>query len=116
MDPSGGEDEDEGVLKKLCVGKIRSSIKSEKEDKSKIKNNTLKFFSSSSAPAVGGDHDGQVAAQGAGDGGGRRGAVQNACAKNFSALQACPGRPDSAAAEKENGMGHSTFGKGRNRL
>ena len=91
-----------------------NSVKSETGKKFKIKNNILKTFSSSSAAAMGMDHGGQADAQGAGVGGGRRGAVQNARAKNFSALQACTGRPDSAAAGIQNGTGQRTFGKGRN--
>ena len=118
LEPSrdGGEDDD--LPKKLCVGNSGSgsgsSVKSEIGKQLKIKNIILTTFSSSSAQVVGVDHGGQVDAQGAGVGGGRRGAVQNARAKNFSALQACTGRPDSAAAGIQNGTGQRTFGKGRN--
>ena len=114
VDHVGDEEVGDGVPKKLCVGYTGVSVKSETKDKFKIKNIKLKTFSFSNAEAVGEDQGGQVAAQGAGVGGGRRGAVQNVRAENFPVIQACTGLPDSAAAGRQNVVGQCTSRTGRN--
>ena len=100
------------VGKKLCVKEITvSSVESEITDKFKNKIDTKPFDSSSSTAAIGGDQGVQDEVQGAGVGGGGRGAVQTTHAR-ISAVQACIGRSGSAAAgqKKLNGATHTLEG------
>ena len=87
--------------KKLCAEeRTVNSMESEKKDKLKHNIKNHKLVSSSSASALGGEQGVQVDVQEAEVRGGRKEAVQNARAR-ISALQACIGRSDSAAAGKE---------------